>query len=114
MPSLSPLTILTPSKPRLILTRIVWIEIDVQARYSAISKLEEVAETSARSFAPCPRLTRYSQRYPSRPRHGFLATPNASPLPASHQAESGALLDQSCLRFPAEASGRPYRLCPKI
>jgi Bacterial regulatory protein, Fis family len=52
--SLSPLTVLTPSKPRLILARIVGIKIDVQARYSAISKLEDVAETAARSFAPSP------------------------------------------------------------
>ena len=58
--SLSPLTVLTPSKPRLILACIVGIKIDVQARYSAISKLEYVAETPARSFAACPRLTRHS------------------------------------------------------
>jgi len=56
----SPLTVLTPAKPRLILARIVRIKIDVQVRYSAISKLEDVAETAARSFAPCPRLTRHS------------------------------------------------------
>jgi len=55
-----PLMVLTPSKPRLILPRIVGIKIDVQARYSAISKLEDVAETAAGSFAPCPRLTRHS------------------------------------------------------
>jgi len=56
----SPLTVLTPSKPRLVLARIVGIKIDVQARYSAVSKLEDVLETAARSFAPCPRLTRHS------------------------------------------------------
>jgi len=50
----SPLTVLTPPKPRLVLARIVGIKIDVQARYSVISKLEDVAETAARSFAPCP------------------------------------------------------------
>lgn len=50
--SLSPLTVLTPSKPRLILTCIVGIKIDVQARYSSISKLEDVAETTTGSFAP--------------------------------------------------------------
>jgi len=50
----SPLTVLTPSKPRLILARIVGIKIDVQVRYSALSKLEDVAETAARSFAPSP------------------------------------------------------------
>src|SRR5882762_4047936 len=52
--SLSPLTVLTPSKPRLILARIVGIKIDVQARYSSISKLEDVAETATRSFSPSP------------------------------------------------------------
>jgi hypothetical protein len=41
-----------PPEPRLILACIVGIKIDVQARYSAISKLEDVAETAARSFAP--------------------------------------------------------------
>jgi len=56
-PRTSPLTILTPSKPRFIISRVVWIEIDVQAGYSAVSKFEDVAETSARSFASCPRLT---------------------------------------------------------
>src|SRR6266403_4585307 len=58
--SLSPLTVPTPSKPRLILACIVGIKINVEARYSAISKLEDVAETAARSFASCPRLTRHS------------------------------------------------------
>src|SRR5690349_14854700 len=57
---ISPLTVLTPSKPWLIFPRIVGVKIDVQARYSAISKLEDVAETAARCFAPCPRLTRHS------------------------------------------------------
>src|ERR1700747_883514 len=52
--SLSPLTLLTPSKPRLILACIVGIKIDVQARYSSISKLEDVAETTTGSFAPSP------------------------------------------------------------
>jgi hypothetical protein len=52
--SLSPLTVLTPSKPRLVFAGIVGIKINVQARYSVISKLEDVAETAARSFAPCP------------------------------------------------------------
>jgi hypothetical protein len=52
-PRVSPLTVLTPSKPRLVLARIVGIKIDVQARYSVISKLEDVAETTARSLAPC-------------------------------------------------------------
>ncbi len=52
--SLSPLTVLTPSKPRLILACIVGIKIDVQARYSSISKLEDVAETTTGSFAPSP------------------------------------------------------------
>src|SRR5580704_2836831 len=58
--STSPLTVLTPSKPCLILACLVRIKIDVQARYSAISKLEHVAETPARGFAACPRLTRHS------------------------------------------------------
>jgi hypothetical protein len=40
--SLSPLTVLPPSKPRLILACIVGIKIDVQARYSTISKLEDI------------------------------------------------------------------------
>ena len=48
-----PLMVLTPSKPRLIFTRIVGIKVDVQPRYSAISKLEDVAETAARMF-PLP------------------------------------------------------------
>jgi hypothetical protein len=52
--SLSPLTVLTPSKPRLILACIVGIKIDVQARYSSISKLEDVAETTTGSFVPSP------------------------------------------------------------
>jgi hypothetical protein len=52
--SLSPLTVLTPSKPRLILACIVGIKIDAQARYSSISKLEDVAETTTGSFAPSP------------------------------------------------------------
>src|ERR1700730_19121541 len=58
--SLSPLPILTPSKPCLVLACIVRIKIDVQARYSAISKLEYVAETPARRFAACPLLARHS------------------------------------------------------
>jgi hypothetical protein len=33
-----------PSKPRLILTRTVGIEIDAQTRYATIAKLEDVAE----------------------------------------------------------------------
>ena len=49
---LSPLKVLTPSNPRLVVARIVGIKLDVQARYSAISKLEDVAETAARSFPP--------------------------------------------------------------
>jgi hypothetical protein len=44
--ALSPVTIQTPSKPLFILSRIVGIEIDVYAGYSAIAKLEDVAETS--------------------------------------------------------------------
>ena len=56
-PRTSPLTILTPSKPRFIISRVVGIEIDVQAGDSALSKFEDVAETSARSFASSPRLT---------------------------------------------------------
>jgi hypothetical protein len=44
-----------PSKPHFILTRIVGIEINVQAGYSAIAKFEHVAETSSRSVASCPR-----------------------------------------------------------
>jgi hypothetical protein len=47
--SLSPLTVLAPSKPRLILACIVGIKMDVQARYSSISKLEDVAETTTPS-----------------------------------------------------------------
>ena len=47
--SLSPLTVLTPSKPPLILAFIVGIKIDVQARYSSISKLEDVAESTTPS-----------------------------------------------------------------
>jgi hypothetical protein len=58
--STSPLTVLASSKARLILSGIVEIEIDVQARYSAISKLEDVAETAAGSFAACPRLIGHS------------------------------------------------------
>jgi len=50
----SPLTVLTPSKPHLVLARIVGIKIDAQARYSVISKLEDVAETAAMSFAARP------------------------------------------------------------
>src|SRR4029453_753413 len=49
-----PLTILTPSKLRLIFTCVVGIQIDVQARYSVISKLEKVAETSAPEFCSRP------------------------------------------------------------
>jgi hypothetical protein len=52
--SLSPLTVLTPSKPHLILACMVGIKIDVQARYSSISKLEDVAEMTTGSFAPSP------------------------------------------------------------
>jgi len=55
----SPVTIQTPSKPRFILTRIVGIKIDVDAGYSAIPKFENVAETSARSFATRPGFTGY-------------------------------------------------------
>jgi len=58
--SLLPSTVLPPSKPRLILACIVRIKIDVQARYSTISKLEDIAETTARSSTSCPRLTRHS------------------------------------------------------
>jgi hypothetical protein len=54
---MSPVTILTPSKPRFIISRVVGIEIDVQAGYSAVSKFEDVAETSARSFASRTRFT---------------------------------------------------------
>src|SRR6266852_6106725 len=53
---LSPLTVLTPSKPRLVLARIVGIKTDVQARYSAISKLEDVAETAASPFSEISKL----------------------------------------------------------
>jgi len=53
----SPVTIQTPSKPRFIVSRIVGIEIDVYAGYSAIAKFENVAETSARSFATRPGFT---------------------------------------------------------
>ena len=45
------MTIQTPSKPLFILSRIVGIEINVDAGYSAIAKFENVAETPARSFA---------------------------------------------------------------
>src|SRR6266850_8312340 len=55
----SPVTIQTPSKPLFILCRIVGIEIDVDAGYSAIAKFENVAETSARSFATRPGFTGY-------------------------------------------------------
>src|SRR5260370_2495417 len=63
--SLSPLTVLTPSKPRLILTCIVGIKIDVQARYSSISKLEDVAETTSTSFVPRPLLAGHSALFSS-------------------------------------------------
>src|SRR5206468_9165813 len=53
-PRMSPLTILTPSKPCLVFTDIVGIKIDVQTRYLAVSKLENVAETSAGSFTSGP------------------------------------------------------------
>ena len=52
----SPVTILPPSKPCSILSCIVEIEIDVQARYSAISKLKQVAETSVQGFCLQPKI----------------------------------------------------------
>jgi hypothetical protein len=51
---MSTVTILTPSKPCFILPRIVGIEVDVHAGYSATSKFEHVAETSTRSLASRP------------------------------------------------------------
>ena len=51
---MSPVTILTPSKPRFIISRVVGIEIDVQAGYPTVLKFEDIAETSARSFASGP------------------------------------------------------------
>lgn len=55
---MSPGTILTPSKASFILSHIVGIEINVDAGYTVISKFEHIAETSARSLAPCPRFNR--------------------------------------------------------
>src|SRR5690348_12980034 len=52
--STSPLTVLTPSKPCLILACIVRIKIDVQTRYWAISKLEHVTETRRQGFRRLP------------------------------------------------------------
>jgi hypothetical protein len=55
----SPVAIPAPSKPCFVFSRIVGIEIDVQARNSAIPKLEQVAETSAWGLAACPGFPRH-------------------------------------------------------
>jgi hypothetical protein len=79
----SPVAIPAPSEPFFVFSRIVGIEIDVQARNSAIPKLEQVAETSAWGLAACPGFSRHFAVRSSF-NHQVVAGSFATTVAASH------------------------------